>query len=82
MHGLGVLLLCRGDVPLWGAALSLVEHKVHFLRLPYVHGSHDNIVIDDNSKSGAVKYSTPLQLIVYADNLNTTLNTRITVGVN
>ena len=32
--------MCRGDEPLWGAALSLIDYPIRFLHMPYLHGSH------------------------------------------
>lgn len=65
-------------MPLWGAALALVEHTVHFLNAPYYHLSH-NVIIKDDSRTGYFRGDIPLMLI-YADNQNSTLNTRISVN--
>ena len=35
-----------GDMPLWGAALALARLPVVFIRLPYVHSSHNHVVDD------------------------------------
>ncbi len=65
-------------MPLWGAALSLVEHPVRFLPVPYYHASH-NVIIKPNSRSGFFRTDIPLML-VWCDNMhNTNMNTRISV---
>jgi hypothetical protein len=76
------LLKLRGDLPLWGAALALVDHPVAFLKLPYYHGSH-NYSFDSKSKSR--NYGLELRsALVYADHIHTykdgkVMNTRIDV---
>ncbi len=65
-------------MPLWGAALSLVEHTVRFLNVPYYHASH-NVIIKGTSRSGLFRADIPLML-VFPDNQNSTLNTRISVN--
>lgn len=64
-------------MPLWGAALSLIEHTVRFLNVPYYHASH-NVMIKENSRTGFFRADIP-NMLVYADNQNSTLNTRISV---
>lgn len=65
----------RGDLPLWGAVLSLLEHPVRFLPTAYYHGSHD-MTIDSN-------LSFP-NMIVYkvgtSDANSPVLNTRISLS--
>lgn len=40
-----------GDMPVWGAALAIVEQQVEYLPLSYLHGSH-NVVVDERVSSG------------------------------
>ena len=65
-------------MPLWGAALSLIEQPVRFLNLPYKHESHDALITAE-SRSGTYHYEMPF-LLVWADHQNSHhhINSRVT----
>ncbi len=69
--------LTRGDMPLWGAALALIEHPVRFLALPYYHASHV-VIIKTVSRSGFFRKDIP-HMFVFSDAMSgPPMNTRIT----
>lgn len=65
-----------GDMPIWGAALAVVEHDIAFMQLPYYHESH-HLIIKTVSVSGFYRKDIPLML-VWPDNINKTIGARIT----
>lgn len=52
-------VVCRGDLPLWGAVLALLDHPIRMLPLPYYHGSHYQTVNATHSDSNMVSFGSP-----------------------
>jgi hypothetical protein len=65
-------------MPIWGAALSLIEHPIHYLNVSYYHKSHRTLV-SSLTRSGYFRPDIPMMLIYYDQNHTAVVNTRISV---